>query len=103
MTKITGNSGMSYDWQKISGVAASLNSSLTTFKAQVETIYASITNMGANWSGASYDAFKTYCENYKTNSIDGLTTEIETWVKKLETLSETAQKTQEGNTNLFSA
>lgn len=98
-----GNTGMSYDWQKISGVATSLNSSLTTFRTQVEAIYSSITNMGANWSGTSYDAFKTYCDNYKKDHIDNLSSEIETWVNKLESLSEQAKATQDGNKNLFSA
>lgn len=98
-----GNTGMSYDWQKISGVATSLNGSLSTFKEQIEVIYSSITNMGSNWSGSSYDAFKTYCDNYKKDHIDTLSNEIDSWVNKLETLSEQAKTTQDGNTNLFSA
>lgn len=98
-----GNTGMSYDWQKISGVATSLNSSLTTFKAQIEAIYSSISTMGSSWSGSSYDAFKSYCDTYKKDHIDGLSNEIESWVNKLESLSEQAKTTQDGNKNLFSA
>ena len=101
MTKITGNSGMSYDWQKIGGVVTSLNGSLTTFKAQIEAIYSSIATMGSSWSGSSYDAFKLYCDNYKKDHIDNLSNEIDSWVKKLESLSESAKSTQDGNKNLF--
>lgn len=101
MAKTGGNTGMSYDWQKISGVAKSLNESLSTFNSQIEAIYGSITKMGSSWSGSSYDAFKTYCDNYKTEHIDVLSNEINTWVGKLETLSEQAKATQSGNTNLF--
>lgn len=103
MAKTGGNTGMSYDWQKISGVATSLNGSLSKFNTQIEAIYASIETMGSSWSGSSYDAFKTYCDNYKKDHIDVLSNEINSWVGKLETLSEQAQATQSGNTNLFQA
>jgi len=92
---------MSYDWQQIGNVAASVNTSLGKFNEAINAIFNEVAAMGESWSGASYDAFKTYCDNYKSQTIDPLANEIGTWVQKLDNLSQRAQETSQGNTSLF--
>ena len=92
---------MSYDWQQIGNVASSVNSSLSKFNEAIGCIFNEVSAMGESWSGASYDAFKNYCETYKSQTIDPLANEIGGWVQKLDNLSQRAQETSQGNTSLF--
>ncbi len=95
-------SGMSYDAGQISEVASRLNSSLNKFNEAVDGMFSEITAMGETWTGASYDAFKTYCEDYRSQKIEPLARQVGTWANKLENVSQRATETSQGNTALFS-
>lgn len=94
-------SGMSYDWNAISSAASGLDSALTKFNTAIEGIFSEVTAMGESWSGASYNSFKTYCDNYRKENITPMANEISSWVTKLQTLSASAQSTTQGNQQLF--
>lgn len=96
-------SGMSYNWGEIERIAGVLSESAGTLTTELAAIHAEVTGtMKQSWSGPSWDAFETYYNNYKSNTIDPLANEINTWVKNLETLAQQAQATQSSNTGLFS-
>ena len=95
-------SNMSYDWSVIENVAATLKSSLSTFDQQLSVIDSTVAKMGNSWAGASYEAFRAYYDNYKSGTIEPLSTEIKNWVSKLEQLAESAKTTQNNNEGLFS-
>lgn len=95
------NSEVFYDWGKIRTAAEELSSCLETFKQDVETLYGDVTALNSSWSGPSYDAFKTNCENYKKQSIDPLIAKIANWITKLEELAAEAEGTSKSNTQLF--
>lgn len=106
MANMSGNGGAAngevfYDWSKITVVAEDLSTILETFKADVETLYGDVTALNSSWSGPSYDAFKTNCENYKKQSIDPLITNISNWVTKLQELAGEAQSTSATNAGYF--
>ena len=94
-------SGMSYDWNAIGNTAEGLNGVLTKFNTAIEGIFSEVAAMGESWSGASYEAFRTYCENYRKDTITPLSNEIGGWVNKLPNLSSSAQATTQNNQGLF--
>lgn len=94
---------MSYDWQAIEAAVGALNAVLAEFREKIATMYTEIANMEEAWSGESYQAFKTYCETYRTGTIEPMAETIQGWVNKLETLSSQAKSTQSGNVGLFGA
>jgi hypothetical protein len=97
-----GSTEVFYDWGKIRIASEELSGYLNTFKGDVETLYNDVATLGNYWSGPSYNAFKTNCENYKKNSIDPLIGKISNWVTKLEALAAEAEGTSKANTQLFS-
>lgn len=95
------NTSVSYDWGKLGEAATGLETQLGLFETAIGEIFKEVTAMGNSWTGPSYNAFSTYCTDYKSNTIDKLTEEISTWVTNLKTLAEKAQTTSTNNTNLF--
>lgn len=95
------NTEVFYDWGKIGTAATELNSKLETFKSNVEQLYSSIVALNSSWSGPSYDAFKTNCEDYKKNKIDPLITTMTTWTTKLNELADEAKGTSSTNVSYF--
>lgn len=93
--------GMSYDWSAISKTAEGLDSALKKFNNAIDSIFSEVSAMGESWSGASYDAFRTYCDNYRKDTITPLANEIGGWVNKLQALSSSAQATTQSNQGLF--
>lgn len=91
-----------YDWGKISSAADELSTHLEAFKNDVDTLYKDVETLNSSWSGPSYDAFKTNCDNYKKNSIDPLIGKISNWVTRLQELAGEAESTSKTNTQLFS-
>lgn len=94
-------SGMSYNWGEIERISGVLKTSYETLTTQLKAIDDEVKVMGQNWSGASWEAFKAYYDEYKTGTIDPLSSQIGTWVTNLESLAEQAKTTQSNNTNLF--
>ena len=94
-------SGMSYNWGEIQRISGVLKTSYETLTTQLATIDSTVKTMGQSWSGPSWDAFKKYYDDYKTGTLDPLSSQIGTCVSNLQSLAEQAQTTQTNNTNLF--
>ena len=89
-----------------SGTLGSVGDEITAQKEKLETeiegMFGIIDGFGeTEWSGASYNAFKTYCDNYKTNTIDPMLTELGEWASKFSKMSESASETSAAVSGIF--
>lgn len=89
--------GLAYNSTNIAALADTIQDQLNSFNTQVDELFKHIDNLKSQgyWVGTVYDEFKANIENYRTQHINTLVSDIETWIS---TLNEAAAMA-DANTN----
>ncbi len=96
--------GLEYSTENIYALADQLNSTLNQFKGNIEAMFTVIdTTMNSEdyWQGQAYEAFKNYCDTYKSGSIDPLVDTIQAWINTVNQIAQESEDNTNSNVNLF--
>ena len=97
--------GLEYNSENIYALADALNTTLNSFRSNIEAIFTtsdSTMNSEDYWQGQAYESFKTYCDNYKSGSIDPLMDTIQAWINAVNDIAQSSEENTSANVNLFS-
>lgn len=95
---------LAYNVENLRALASDLKAQLTAFEGQIAEMYNVVDvtlNSSEYWQGQTYDQFKLYCDNYRTNEIQPLIEEISKWISDIENAADRAEATTNRNVGLF--
>ncbi len=95
---------LEYSTENIYVLADSLRQSLKDFNDSIDSMFNTIdSTMNSNdyWQGDAYNSFKTYCDTYRSGSINPLIATIQNWIDAVENIAQNSEDNTKSNTDLF--
>lgn len=96
--------GLEYNTENIYALADNIAATLRSFENNIDSMFTTIDstmNSPEYWQGAAYDSFKSYCDTYRTQTIQPLLDTINSWVTNVNTIAQESQANTDKNVGLF--
>ena len=97
------SNAMYYSVDKLRALSEELIAEAGNFSKVIEAMYNDIYGMETNnyWKGATYDQFKTMCDDFKNKEINTIITKLKSWGKGFDDIATSASETTANNVKIF--